>query len=247
MQTWKPVVLVAAIAMTGMTFARAGEAATTAVASAPAASCPRALLVGPQYPAALVREGITGTVRLRYQRDACGRVTQAEVLDGPHPLLGEAALVALRKTVYGPLQGAAVAPADGWYSTTMRFAQPASTPRQMGWPDTHMRARYEVETAADAPDIAGVRKLVAASGRSGPPPYTRMKGRFYATGTPGAPEFWLLVLGEEGQYHLAARYRPVVVDGAAVVRLLVVCEDAADVCAQDRARLLEGASFARAE
>ena len=80
-----------------------------------------------------------------------------------------------------------------------------------------------------------------------PPPYTRMKGRFYATGTPEAPEFWLLVMGDEGRYDLAARYRPVMVDDVPVVRLLVVCEEKAETCAQDRTRLLQGASFARAE
>lgn len=56
----------------------------------------------PKYPAALVKKGIAGVVKVELIVDANGRVTNPRVVSSPHPDLKDAALAAVKQWRYEP-------------------------------------------------------------------------------------------------------------------------------------------------
>jgi protein TonB len=56
----------------------------------------------PKYPAALVKKGISGVVKVELIVDANGRVTNPRVVSSPHPDLKDAALAAVKQWRYEP-------------------------------------------------------------------------------------------------------------------------------------------------
>lgn len=221
----------------------------TEPAGTTAQKCPPKKMVPADYPPAAARAGASGLVTMRHKLDSCGRVTEAEVVDGAHRLLDAAALDALRQWVLEPPSPERKPqPVDGWYEQKIAFgldAQP--TPRQMGWPRTHKRPRYELEAPSpEFPDVDTVATIVDKNKDSFAPPYTGMFGRFIATGTQAQPEFWLMAR-IDGQQNLAVRYRPAMEGDEPVVRLLVVCARPPETCVRDQEFLMRGLPFAKAK
>lgn len=61
-------------------------------------------MVGPEYPLAARRAGISGVAKVRFHVSADGRVTHAKALSAPHPLLAIAAEQALLKSEFEPAE-----------------------------------------------------------------------------------------------------------------------------------------------
>ena len=211
------------------------------------AGCPPPKTVPPRYPHELLRRNKGGTVLLDLSIDACGRVLQASVKKpSGHRALDEAAQAAAMQSVLSPDERARAV--NGHVERPIGFAVDPRTYTfpQTDWPSTHKRPRYVLEPLAGYADVAAANTAIK-SGREElrVPPYP-MSGRFIQLGSPGAREFWLFIhKGQEAS--LAARYRPVMEDGEAVVRLAVLCSDAPDACAKAQALLLKGLPFAKAK
>jgi TonB family protein len=218
--------------------------------------CPASQMAPPVYPFRAARSGREGKAIVSVALDRCGRVLDARIERSTGTAeLDQAALDAARRWVFGA--GDPETPrtlVNGRYEAPVEFVAPRGsaslpTPFQLGWPKSHKRPRYALETDPPAYESASEAWSAAAKtvrgGRWGPPPYTGMSGSFGAAGTPEAPEFWLFPL-PNGTPAVAVRYRPVIEDGEPVVRVLVVCDKAASTCAEDTAFIMKGMPFAKA-
>ncbi len=215
-------------------------------AAADTRDCPVRQLHPPKYPMSMAKAGRGGHGTVSVAFDACGRVTDARMARKTGwRELDEASLDVARTWTLGKPQPDWKL-VDGRYEAPVDFFSPSqlktSSPKQLGWPSTHRRPRYEMESASEkVPTFAEARSLVFAAfaqGRIGPPVYQR--GLFVATGSAAAPEFWY----QNGS--LAARYRPIVENGEPVVRVALVCAPTQADCTQHQPDLLKGLPFARA-
>jgi TonB family protein len=209
--------------------------------------CPERQLSAPKYPMSLAKAGRGGHGAVSVAFDACGRVTDARMAKKTgRPELDEAILDAARTWTLGK-------PEPDWKLVDGRFEAPVdflppsaiktSSPKQLGWPSTHRRPRYELESASDdVPSFAEANSLISKAfvqGRIGAPVY--QQGLFVATGSAATPEFWY----QNGS--LAARYRPVLENGEPLVKVAIVCARGQDGCAKHQAELLKGLPFAKAK
>ncbi|MDI9239118.1 energy transducer TonB [Lysobacter sp. LF1] len=225
---------------------------------APAADtqeCPARQLRPPRYPMAQAKAGRGGHGVVSIAFDACGRVTDVRMAKKTgNRALDEASLATARTWTLGKPQPDWKL-VDGRYEAPVDFFPPSevgamSSPEQLGWPATHARPRYELESASEAlPSFAEAHSLISGAflqGRIGAPLYLPglpmyERGLFVATGNAAAPEFWY----RNG--NLAARYRPVVENDEPVVKVALVCATAQDGCAQYQADVLKGLPFAKAK
>lgn len=216
---------------------------------APAAEtqeCPARQLRPPKYPMSVAKAGRGGHGMVSVAFDACGRVTDARMaVETGSRELDQASLEAARTWTLGK-----PAPewklVDGRYEAPVDFFPPveikSASPTELGWPTTHRRPRYALEgTAGNTPTLAEAQSLISKAflqrriARSG-----YREGVFVATGSTEAPEFWY----QSG--NVAARYRPVMENGEAVVKVALVCTAPQEDCAQREADALKGLPFARA-
>jgi len=212
--------------------------------------CPRKSMGPPRYPPDAYRNNRTGTTVLSLSLDECGRVLDARVAKSSKTkVLDEAALAAARTWVLE--QPTADKLVNGRFETPVDFNlqdDVAPTPSGMGWPSSHKRPRYVLEPPSN--DLALIEPVQTARReapkRSYPPPYPGLSGSFVAVGTKDAPEFWFMPY-IDGRIDMAARYRPVMENGEAVVRLFVVCDKPQAVCTKDTDFLMKGLPFAKAK
>lgn len=209
--------------------------------------CPAPQLRPPKYPMSVAKAGRGGHGVVSVAFDACGRVTDARmVVKTGWRELDQASIEAARTWTLGkPKPDWTLV--DGRYEAPVDFFPPvevkSSSPKELGWPTTHRRPRYELEPSSEnVPTFAEVQSLVSQAflqrriGMSG-----YKEGVFVATGSAAAPEFWY----QAG--NVAARYRPVMESGEPVVKVALVCATAQDGCAQRQADVLKGLPFARAK
>lgn len=210
-------------------------------------ACPARQLLPPKYPMAMAKAGRGGHGIVSVAFDACGRVTDARMAKTTGWRELDAASLEIAKAWRLGKPEPDWKLVDGRYEAPVDFLPPSevktSTPKQLGWPSTHRRPRYELESASgNVPTFAEANSLISkafAQGRMGSPVYQR--GLFVATGSADAPEFWYEIGG------VAARYRPVMENGEAVVKVALVCAPALNTCAQYQDDVLKGLPFARAK
>jgi protein TonB len=77
-------------------------------------------LRAPPYPIQALRQGIQGTVIVRVLVGADGRVLNAQIHQGVHPLLDRAALTAVRRWEFRPASRDGV-PYSEWATVPVRF------------------------------------------------------------------------------------------------------------------------------
>jgi TonB family protein len=201
---------------------------------------------------AAAKRGIGGKSVVGVAFDSCGRVLDAKIVQssGRKDLDGAALASAMRWTLGTPAADWKLV--EGRYEAPVEFGMMPQdfrlkTPKQLGWPDTHRRARYQLE-APNGESIADALRWssdAVLQGRFGMPPYRGLSGSFVSTGTAIEPEFWMVIRSED-KVDVAVRYRPVMANGEPVVRLMVLCEKSSTACAQDEAFLLRGLPFAKA-
>jgi TonB family protein len=78
--------------------------------------------VAPRYPEEARGKGIAGVVRVELLIRKDGTVGDVRVLESPDPMLGEAAVQAVRQWRYKPPVNAAGVCEDIWYTVTVKFA-----------------------------------------------------------------------------------------------------------------------------
>jgi len=208
--------------------------------------CPHRTMAPAAYPPASLRAGKTGTVLVGVSVDGCGRVLEARVKQSSGSTsLDEAALAAARKWVLGS-DAAGHAKADGFVEMSVSFGLGEGSAYRIKWPDSHKRPYYRLDESDGAPaTIKEVSALFPPDAPVAAPPYQGMAGRFYSTGTDGAPEFWLIASISRND-DIAVRYRFVMEDGEPVVQLKLLCERSKPVCEADRDFLLKGPPMAKA-
>ena len=240
--------------MGGMLWAGAACAQPALPADAPGPTvvtsqdCPPAQPIRPPYfPPAMVREGRNGVVVLDLEVDACGRVTRASIQKKSRKEFDEAALGSVRDASLSAEQLTKVK--DGHFQLEVAFQKPRNDikPQRIDWPTTHGSPRYVVDDepigyskASEANDA-----IQDPDGRMWMPPYMVNGSRFVQVGEPGHREFWYF-LSVDRVPKLAVRYRPMMQEGEAVVRLAMICEDTEESCAKTRAVFMQGLPFAKA-
>lgn len=213
-------------------------------------ACPAPTLRPPNYPPELAMRHKGGTVVLDLAIDGCGRVVSAATKSSSGlKALDQAALAAAREWVLPAVDRAKAV--DGHVERALTFNMSpdrAVAYAELDWPQSHKRPRYvwdasfnEYATAAAA--SSAIRVPVE---RTMAPPYKGIQSQFFRYGESGPGEYWLF-LYRKGQANLAARYRLVTEDGAPVVRLAIVCDDAPEACETARKFLLKGLPFAKAQ
>jgi TonB family protein len=190
---------------------------------------------------------MTGMVLLSVAVDACGRVTDARIVQSSDTqALDEAALEAARSWIVKSSDGTVTA--DGRRDMPVEFAIEGDAQQKaikfLGWPRTHRHARYLADIDDRVDSVAHARDALGAvdEARIGAPPYDGWSGMFIATGTDAAPEFWLFPAGERFD-GIAVRYRPRTEHGEPVVRTLVVCEKTETLCQAYQGFFLGGLPF----
>jgi TonB family protein len=240
-----------------------------AVAPSPAAAdCPPPAMAPPLYPAKQLTAGVSGTTIVLARIDACGRVVEAKVSEGSgEPALDDAALETVRGWVLSQAQREKVG--GPWVKMPVRFAGTSTVvPQSPNWPKSHRRPVYLAdEQGAGFDSIAAFQ--AASVVRSEPvlkSPYAstfdgsgnRISTPFMADAVDGNA-FWLSYLmqppptpGADGQPRpnrtqqvAVARYRLVMEDGKPVVRVGLLCEQAADECERLKDFLLKGLPIAK--
>lgn len=201
----------------------------------------------PTYPPDLMMKGISGTVVLTLTIDDCGRVLDAKVKTPDRPAFNKAALASVQGASVVPRLTTKAHAGTTDYTVSFNLDPKEYEYQDIDWPKSHVRPRYELQppdaTFADAAAVDAAFPFDPANAWK--PPYPGVRSRFIQTGTPGAREFWFVIFkGREP--NLAARYQPVMIGGEPVVKLSVLCGDAAANCSQATTRLLEGLPYAKA-
>lgn len=203
----------------------------------------------PVFPVAMVRAGQGGSVALDLRVDECGRIIGADVVSSTRAEFTEAALASIQDRRLDQRQRAQVV--DGRYRWTVDFHKPEPLqPAPIDWPATHGAPQYRWEESARADDFATAAE--ASDGVPNPPglfwptPFRISGSRFVQQGEPGKRVFWYF-LSRDGDPLVALRYRPVIEQGAPVVRMTMWCdaEDGA-VCRHWFEVAAEGLPFAKA-
>lgn len=232
--------------------AGAGFAQTPSIADEPATvappDCPESRPIRPPvFPAQMVREKRSGSVVLDLEVDDCGRVTNASLRKRSRREFNEVAIASVMGASLSAEQLARVE--DGHFELAIEFEKPRDVkPAPLDWPVTHAHPRYVADlepigyaTAQQAKDA-----IRDPEGRMWVPPFPVRGSRFVQMGEPGQREFWYF-LSVDGQAKLAVRYRPVVEDGEAIVRIAMLCEDTAEACERLQAAFMQGLPFAKAK
>ena len=213
-------------------------------AGQPACPEPRSF-TSPAFPPDLLRRGASGTVELEMQVDSCGRVTAVEVVRGSrYSQFDESAVASVRDAVLDAAQMEQAS--DGLFRMQVDFAKPRDiTPRKLDWPKSHRRPAYHpderplgFDSVAEAE--VGIRAQTSEYWQS---PYPERVSRAFQVGTGAEREVWIF-LGLES-FLTVARFRPVIEDEEAIVRVSILCEDTSESCEQTRSALMEGLPFAR--
>jgi len=216
--------------------------------------CPARQLRPPRYPKSAARAGHGGHGVVSIAFDACGRVTDVRMARSTGKrALDDASLESARTWTLGKPQPDWKL-IDGRYEAPVDFFSPSeigalASPEQLGWPSTHQRPRYELETGGAVPTFADAQSLISEAflqGRVSAPVYQpglpmHERGLFVATGNITTPEFWY----QNG--NLVARYRPVVENDEPVVKVALICGPVQDDCARYQPDLLKGLPFAKAK
>lgn len=234
-------------------------AGTAARGQAPA--CPAAHMPAPDHPSVLLRENLQGRVVVAVRLDDCGRVLDASVAEtAGHEALDTAALAAVRRWVFPAVHRQQAK--DGRLKVPVKFDTLRDVETQaLHWPRSHRRARYLADTEAIGfPTLEAVSETVQTPENLMASPYVRKRGSvldpgvpepggFYRSAAGGEPVYWLSFLrwndfGESRAGQLrprevaVARYRLVFEDGEPIVRVALLCEDAAPQCDYIRQRAL---------
>lgn len=239
-----------------------------AMAPTPAAACPPPVMAPPTYPARQLVRGISGTTIVLARIDECGRVLEAKVSEGSgQSALDEAALETVRAWVLSAAQREKVG--GPWVKLPVRFGGTRTVvPQAPKWPFSHRRPVYLLDEQGVGFDS------IAAFGKAGVVRAEPVLKSPFASVYDGAGNrismpfmadaaspttFWLSYMmqpppsaGEDGAPRSSpnrevavARYRLVVEDGKAVVRVGILCERPADECERLTAFLLKGLPIAK--
>lgn len=216
--------------------ALANEPAPVVSDASPCGSIPQVRT--PQYPPTLMREKRKGRVVLDLRVDDCGRVTAVEVVESTRREFNEAAIASVEGRRLNDARRARVV--DDHVRMEIEFTAPRDvTPAPLDWPTTHARPRYEADTTPlgfDTPAQAN-EGIDNPDGRMWLTPFRVVGSRFVQIGEPGQRMFWYF-LSRDGEPKLAVRYRPMMEEGVAVVRVGVLCADTEVQCARTREVML---------
>jgi TonB family protein len=238
--------LLATTFLAGSGFAQPPSNVDGATTTAPP-DCPESRPIRPpEFPVQMVREKRSGSVVLDLEVDACGRVTNASLRKRSRREFNEAAIASVMGASLSAEQLARVE--DGHFELEIEFEKPRDIkPAPLNWPATHAHPRY----VADSEPIGFATAQQANDAFRDPEqrmwtsPFPVRGSRFVQMGEPGQREFWYF-LSVDRMAKLAIRYRPVVEDGEAIVRIAMLCEDTTAACEQLQAAFMQGLPFAKA-
>ncbi len=210
--------------------------------------CPESQPIRPPlFPVQMLREKRGGSVVLDLEVDACGRVTNASIVKRSRREFNEAAIASVMGKSLGAEQLARVE--DGHFELEIEFRKPRGNtrPAPLDWPATHATSRYlaDVEPIGFTTAQEANEAIRDPENRMWVSPFPVRGSRFVQMGESGQREFWYF-LSVDRAAKLAVRYRPVMEDGEAVVRVAMLCEDTADSCEQLRVAFMRGLPFAGA-
>lgn len=238
--------LVATTFLAGAAFAQPPSNADVPTAAAPP-DCPESRPIRPPlFPVQMVREKRGGSVVLDLEVDACGRVTDASLRKRSRREFNEAAIASVMGASLSAEQLARAR--DGHFELEVVFEKPRDIkPAPLDWPATHAHPRYvaDIEPIGFATARQANEAIRDPERRFWTSPFPVRGSRFVQMGEPGQREFWYF-LSVDRLAKLAVRYRPVVEEGEAIVRIAMLCEDTAAACEQLQAAFMQGLPFAKA-
>jgi TonB family protein len=240
--------LVMGIALLGMLLAPLASATDAAGAATDESRCPAAVRVAPSYPEDMIEQGQGGTVLLDAVVDECGRVMRTEVKTGSgFPSLDQAAQAAVRQWVVGIDDRSNMV--DGHLEIPVAFNMEPAKKLRYGdpdWPSSHKRPRYVLEELAGFKSPTEVlttrhfspERMIAA-------PYPGVRNILFRQSGDDPVEYWLFIY-EKPDPTVAVRYRLVMENGEAVVRMAFLCDNKPRRCAHYSDFLEKGLPFAKA-
>ena len=214
-------------------------------------ACPKPVMPKVYMPSDAVRGSYKGEVILAVRFDDCGRVLEAKLQKrSRYQSINDMVLSRSKGMVLSEEQRANSV--DGWYSSVISFegqSMPENVKQKaLDWPKTHSNPRYVLDDAPmgfDSVDLAD--KAIRESDENIlRPPLYQFVHRTVQVDSEAGREFWLFI-ASQGIKKVAARYRPVIENGEALVKFGMLCDLEQSQCDAVRGLLLKGLPMAPAK
>jgi hypothetical protein len=222
-----------------------------ASAQVPTATCPKPVNPGVYFPPDALRANFKGEVIVAVRFDDCGRVLEAELRKRSRfQSVNDIAVSSSKTMVLSEEQR--LKAVDGWYLRVINFEgrdNPRSVKQKaLDWPKSHSNPRYlQDDSAMGFGSVDAANKAINESDKNiVRPPVYQFVHRIVQVDAAGGREFWLFI-SSKGNTSVAARYRPVIEDGQAVVKLAMLCELEQSQCDGVRGLLMKGLPMAPAK
>lgn len=215
-----------------------------------AAICPKPLNPGVYMPPDAIRAKFKGEVIVAVRFDECGRVLEAKLQKRSRfQSINDMAISSSKAMVLSEEQRAKAE--GGWYARVISFEgqnEPADVKQKpLDWPKSHGNPRYVPDDGAigfDSVDLANNATSESDKNIVRPPVYPFVHRIVQVDGATGQ-EFWLFI-NSNGKTSVAARYKPIIENSQAVVKLAMLCELEQSQCEAVRGLLMKGLPMAPA-
>lgn len=226
-------------------------ASVDVTAQEPSTACPKPVNPGVYFPPDALRVNYKGEVIVAVRFDDCGRVLEAKLQQRSRfKSVNDIAVSSSKSMVLSEEQR--MKAVDGWYLRVINFEgrnEPNNfRQKALDWPKSHSNPKYVLDDSAMGfGSVDAANKAISESDKNiVRPPVYQFVHRIVQVDAATGREFWLFI-SSKGITTVAARYRPIIEEGQAVVKLAMLCELEQSQCDGVRGLLLKGLSIAPAK